>query len=252
MDCYFFKTICVGDAGVGKTHFMETINQRLRPGGANNGSLSPIHETIGVEFYSKMFMIDDNKRVKLHFWDLSGQRRFREIIESYYTYGDCILLCFDLSNYHSFLSCHEWINELKSALKDESFRPFIFLLGLYRNKYKRVVDKSMIQEFVTRYHTTYIEFDNTISSAYRICDTVIRTLIQNIEYIANHRKRFVMNIDDDEFTDTDTENKVLITNGSFSILHDLRLSYSSNSRSICAIENRTHKKKKDMCCLFIK
>jgi GTPase SAR1 family protein len=247
MDFYFFKTICVGDTGVGKTHFMETIRQRLRPNGNNIGRLSPIHETIGVQFYSKMFAIDDNKRVKIHFWDLSGQRRFREIIESYYTYGDAILLCFDVSNYHSFLSCHEWINELKSALKDESFRPFIFLLGLRRKQYRRVVTKSMIQEFVTRYHTTYIEFNNTISSAYQICDTVIRTLIRNIEYIANHRNRFVMNIDDDEFTST--ENKVIITNDSFSILHDLRLSYSSNSRSICAIDDENPiKKGNDICC----
>ena len=247
MDCYFFKTICVGDAGVGKTHLMETIRQCLRSKGKNVDRLSPIHETIGVQFYSKMFVIDDNKRVKIHFWDLSGQRRFREIIEAYYIYGDAILLCFDVSNYHSFLSCNEWIKELKDSLKDETYRPYIFLLGLRRKKCKRAVNSSMIQEFVKRHHTTYLEFDNTIPSVYKICDTVIRTLIRNIEYIANHRKRFVMNIDDDEFTNS-PDTKFIISNDSFSNLRDnLRLSYSSSSRSIRAIEEENPNAKK-ICC----
>jgi small GTP-binding protein len=234
----------MGDTGVGKTHFMETISQCLRSKGNNIDRLSPIHETIGVQFYSKMFVVDNNKRVKIHFWDLSGQKRFREIIELYYIYGDTILLCFDVSNYHSFLSCHEWIKELKDALKDQVFRPYIFLLGLRKKKSKRVVNRSMIHEFVKRYHSTYLEFDSTISSAYNICEIVIRTLIQNIEYIANHRKRFVMNIDYDDFTDTN----LLLSNDSFSNLHDLRLSYSSNSRSIRVIEDRIPSKK-EMCYL---
>jgi small GTP-binding protein len=246
MDCYFFKTVCVGDAGVGKTHLMETIRQCLCSKGKNIDRLSPIHETIGVQFYSKMFVIDNNKRVKIHFWDLSGQKRFREIIELYYIYGDAILLCFDMSNYHSFLSCYEWIKELKNTLKDESYRPYIFLLGIRKRKYKRAVNKSMIKEFVKQHRTTYLEFNNTISSAYKICDTVIRMLIQNIKYIANHRNRFVMSIDDDEFTDS-PDTKFLVPNDSFS---NLRLSMSSSSRSIRTIEEETLKRESESNCCF--
>ena len=246
MDCYFFKTVCVGDSGVGKTYFMETIRQCLRSKSKSIKTLEPIHETIGVQFYSKMFVIDDNKRVKIHFWDLSGQKRFREIIELYYIYGDAIIICFDVCNYHSFLSCHEWMKEVKHTLKDESYRPYIFLLGIRKKKYKRVVNTSMIQDFIKKYNITYIEFNNTLTSAYKICDIIIRTLIHNIEYIANHRKRFVMSIDDDEFTDSlnHSETNHLISNNSFS---NLRVSYSSSSRSIRAIEEKSPKK--ELCCL---
>lgn len=259
MDCYFFKTVCIGDTGVGKTHFMEIIQQKLRQKNRQVEKMQPIHETIGVQFFSKMFVIDDTKRIKLHFWDLSGQRRFREVIEPYYIYGDAVLLCFDVANLYSFLSCTEWIKELKYALKDEVFRPYIFLMGIHKKKTKRVVTKKDIREFTRKNNTMYLEYDNTIHSAYVICDTIIRTLIHNIHYIANHRKRFVMNIDADEFTDSfhSSESNVLIANDSFSNLQHLRLSYSSSSLScLSELRSRTIRtieeeedRKKEICCI---
>lgn len=208
MDCYFFKVVCVGDSGVGKTYFMEMLKKptkkqqgtksKTHTAQNRSPSLTSIPETIGMQFHSKMFLLDESIRVKIHFWDLSGQKRFRDIIEPYYIMGDAILLFFDTSSVQSFESCSEWIELVSSNLQDESYQPFFILIGVVKKHKKRMIRKNVAIEFANEYDMIYLEFDHTINSMYKICDVLSRELIYIRERIIQFRRQNILLCIDDE------------------------------------------------------
>ena len=73
---YVFKLIIIGDSGVGKTSLLNRI--------CNNSIIEENTPTIGVEFQSKIEMIDNGERVKCQMWDTAGQENFAPIIKTYY------------------------------------------------------------------------------------------------------------------------------------------------------------------------
>lgn len=76
----------------------------------------------------------------MQIWDTAGQSRFRDITRIYYKGAHAVIICFDLSNFQSFLNVKFWLNEVldisssssaSQALSsaDAKDRPFIFLIG---------------------------------------------------------------------------------------------------------------------------
>ena len=111
MDEYdrLFKLIVIGDAGVGKTHFIHKFVDNIF------GDF-PI-SNICVDFHTKIFEFDDNK-VKLQIWDTAGQERFRTLTSSYYRGADGILLFYDISNLESFKNIERWLHDIKQNTTD--------------------------------------------------------------------------------------------------------------------------------------
>ena len=76
---YLFKSIVVGDGGVGKT----ALTLRF-----SKGFFTEDYKmTIGVDFHVKTISIDSNEgpiRAKLQIWDTGGQERFSSIRPMYY------------------------------------------------------------------------------------------------------------------------------------------------------------------------
>lgn len=65
--------------------------------------------SIGVNFMSKQFKLN-SKKLKLQFWDISGQKKFRALIPSYIKASDGIILIYDITNKESFNNLNYWIN----------------------------------------------------------------------------------------------------------------------------------------------
>lgn len=65
-------------------------------------------------FYRKLFI----KHIVAHFvwlfilFVLAGQEKFRAMTPMYYRNANAALLCFDLTNYKSFLDVKDWVQEL--------------------------------------------------------------------------------------------------------------------------------------------
>ena len=103
-----FKIIFIGSYGVGKTSILHNyFNKEF-----NN---TPGY-TIGVNFYYKHVIIDENN-LKLHFWDTAGQERFRSITRSYYRGAHGIIITYDITNKNSFDKVKEWISEIEKNIK---------------------------------------------------------------------------------------------------------------------------------------
>lgn len=95
------KFLVLGDGGVGKT----TLLNRY----VNGKFLDAAIMTIGVEFLSKQIQIGTIS-CQLILWDISGQDRFRFMIDKYMRGASGALLLFDTTNMKSFVNIGKWVN----------------------------------------------------------------------------------------------------------------------------------------------
>ena len=101
---YKFKIVIVGDSGVGKTNLVKRFIQ--------NTFSSNTLATVGVEFYSNTYSIND-KLIKIEMWDTAGQERYKSITSAYYKGAMGALLVYDVTNQASFNNIERWYNEIR-------------------------------------------------------------------------------------------------------------------------------------------
>lgn len=101
---FVFKTIILGNAGVGKTSIM----QRHKSNVFDIDSRS----TIGIDFFTFQSQIEDNN-VKLYVWDTAGQEKYSSIVQSYYRQIAGAFLVYDINNKTSLEDLNLWINRIK-------------------------------------------------------------------------------------------------------------------------------------------
>ena len=109
------KVLTAGEGGVGKT----TLLHRYVEGKFS----SETKMTIGVEFFLKELMIDDQK-VLLQLWDFGGQERFRFLLKSYVIGARGALLMFDLTRAMTLEKIPQWVNICR---KENPKLPILFL-----------------------------------------------------------------------------------------------------------------------------
>ncbi|KAI4556718.1 hypothetical protein MJT46_015341 [Ovis ammon polii x Ovis aries] len=89
-----FTVMLLGDSGVGKTCLLI----RFRDGAFLSGTFIA---TVGIDFRNKVVTVD-GVRVKLQIWDTAGQERFRSVTHAYYRDAQALLLLYDITNKSSF------------------------------------------------------------------------------------------------------------------------------------------------------
>lgn len=97
------KISILGDSSIGKSCMMCRYVENI----FDDFSLP----TVGIEFFTKKILIDDDL-YKLHIFDLAGQERFKSIVTSYYRQNLGIILAFDITNRESFDNLKRWVSEI--------------------------------------------------------------------------------------------------------------------------------------------
>jgi len=147
---YLFKSIVVGDGGVGKT----ALTLRF-----SKGFFTEDYKmTIGVDFHVKTIAIETVEgliKCKLQLWDTGGQERFSSIRPMYYRGSLGTVLVFDLTNSASFEHLPQWIEEVRANIKTDI--P-ILLVG---NKSDLIVQRAVsieeISNFTRDFNLYYME-----------------------------------------------------------------------------------------------
>ncbi|MFX1571355.1 MAG: GTP-binding protein [Promethearchaeota archaeon] len=147
---YLFKSIVVGDGGVGKT----ALTLRF-----SKGFFTEDYKmTIGVDFHVKTITIDTDEgpiRAKLQIWDTGGQERFSSIRPMYYRGSLGALLIFDLTNSASFEHLPGWIEEIRVNVKTEI--PLL-LVGNKSDLFdQRAISLEEINKFTNNFNLYYME-----------------------------------------------------------------------------------------------
>ncbi|MBD3255590.1 MAG: GTP-binding protein, partial [Candidatus Lokiarchaeota archaeon] len=148
---YLFKSIVVGDGGVGKT----ALTLRF-----SKGFFTEDYKmTIGVDFHVKTIQIDTEEegqiRVKLQIWDTGGQERFSSIRPMYYRGALGALLIFDLTSYESFQHLPQWIEEVRANVKNEV--PLLLVGNKSDLIEERAVSLEEINSFTDKFNLYYME-----------------------------------------------------------------------------------------------
>ena len=98
----FVKCLLIGSSGVGKSSILERYT--------SNNFYQHFITTIGVDYRFKNIEFD-NYNVKLQLWDTASQERFRCITTNYYRNSHIIIICYDITDIHSFNDLDYWIND---------------------------------------------------------------------------------------------------------------------------------------------
>jgi Ras-related protein Rab-2A len=144
---YTIKCIVVGDSCVGKSCLsLQFIHQKFEN----------LHDlTIGVEFDTYKYTLENGDIINMHIWDTAGQESFRSITRSYFRHSHCALIVFDLTNIDTYKSIVKWIADVKGHNSQ-----FISLI-LVGNKCdlvdKRQVKREDIDKFVEENNLIYFE-----------------------------------------------------------------------------------------------
>ena len=147
---YLFKSIVVGDGGVGKT----ALTLRF-----SKGFFTEDYKmTIGVDFHVKTISIDtleETIKCKLQLWDTGGQERFSSIRPMYYRGSLGAVLVFDLTNYASFEHLPQWIEEVRANIKSEI--PLLLVGNKSDLTDQRAVSIEEINQFTRDFNLYYME-----------------------------------------------------------------------------------------------
>ena len=99
------KIVLVGECSVGKT----ALTQRL----VYDMYQKKMDATIGVDYSTKIFKMNDTSRVKLQMWDTAGQENFISLIRTYYKDVAGGIIVYDVCDRRTFKRVKFWYNELK-------------------------------------------------------------------------------------------------------------------------------------------
>ncbi|KAJ5101315.1 Ras-like GTP-binding protein RYL2 [Penicillium alfredii] len=98
--------------GVGKTSLVQRYAKNaFNPAGTTS--------TVGASFVTKRVLDSTSDTiVRLQIWDTAGQERFRSISRLYYRGAHACLLCYDITDEHSFQEMTGWLRELRRHVGD--------------------------------------------------------------------------------------------------------------------------------------
>jgi len=137
---FLFKFVLVGNKNVGKTTLLKKYIQ---------SSTSP---TIGVDFFCSS-IIYNNKTVKLHIWDTSGNFNFLNIIRSYLKNSIGAIIVFSYHDINSFNDIDFWMQQLNA---DNVNYKKICLIGTYDNG-PVVVNRDLIENKCRQYGLDFFD-----------------------------------------------------------------------------------------------
>lgn len=131
-----FKTIILGDPGVGKSC--------LSLKAIKNVFEDCYNSTVGFEFLTYYTKID-NINIKLQIWDTCGQEAYKSLIKSFYRNSALAIVVYSIDSNESFKHLEEWINDIK---RESNPDVKIVLIGNKADKeQEREVQKEMGEKF---------------------------------------------------------------------------------------------------------
>ena len=120
MNEYKFKIVIIGDGGVGKT----SLTRRYLEGVFKaNWKM-----TIGVDFYIKKLMINDQK-VSLQVWDFAGEEKFRFLLPGVLMGANGTIFMYDITRYSTFKNLDDWLEVFNNTNKEHGQEISKILVG---------------------------------------------------------------------------------------------------------------------------
>lgn len=173
-----YKIIVAGDGGIGKTTLLKIF--------CYNENFAKQNITIGNEIFLKKGKTKEGQEFFLQIWDLSGQDRFRFLIDSFVKGAVGAILGFDVKRRQSFINLKKWLELLREYDPDMP----IVLMGTKKDiGYHPTLKPDMALKFIEEYRLkTFVEVSSkereNISKPFKV-------LIEDIVPGANEEVQFM-------------------------------------------------------------
>lgn len=131
-----YKIVLLGDISVGKT---SVLNRILEENPHSKSELQKTQPTNSLSFGS----LEYGDHRTLHFWDTSGEEKYKSMIPYYLHDTDLILLLFSCAERRSFENLKDWIDFYQEK---ESVETDFFLI-CNKIDLDSVIDEELIQKF---------------------------------------------------------------------------------------------------------
>lgn len=145
---FFFKTLILGDAGVGKTSLMMRF--------AEDRFQEDYRATIGLNMlvHTMTLLSRGNTSVNFSIWDIGSQKYFQRVRPTYYQGAKCAFLVFDITSRESFENLTTWRDELVAQVGNVPY----FIVGNKTDlEGQRAVPESEGQALAREWNTSYLE-----------------------------------------------------------------------------------------------
>lgn len=167
---YLFKTVLIGDSGVGKSNLLSRFTR--------NEFYLESKSTIGVEFATRSIEVE-GKTIKAQIWDTAGQERYRAITSAYYRGAVGALLVYDITKQVTFEHVETWLKELRDHADSNIV---IMLVGNKSDlQHLRAVQVDAAKEYCEREKLSFIETSaleaTNVETAFQQILTQIYTIV---------------------------------------------------------------------------
>jgi small GTP-binding protein len=139
---YFFKTIIIGNCGVGKSTILTGYSQHSEP-------------TIGIDLLTQNVIWNSNT-IKMHIWDTSGNINYLNILKTYLSSCIGLFIVCNLNNEESINSLEDWIRLYLEYRK--SYNSIIIVGNIFEYNYN--VNYKKMNDLCKKYNAYYIELDS--------------------------------------------------------------------------------------------
>lgn len=180
---YLFKSIVVGDGGVGKTSLSVRFSKGI--------FTEDYKMTIGVDFHVKTITVETSEGVmtcKLQLWDTGGQERFGHIRPMYYQGALGAVVVYDLTNRASFEHLSKWIEEVRININYDI--PLLLVGSKSDLVDHRTVSIREVNSFAKMFNLFYMETSAKTGEGVTDCFYVLTCLMLGVgapqQLIANH------------------------------------------------------------------
>ena len=102
---YLYRIVILGDSCSGKTSFM---NKYI----SNEHKITNL-PTIGVDFNARIINGPENKKIKVHLWDTSGNKNFRSIARSYFGGVAGAIMLYNVGYRDTFNNLPHWLDDFR-------------------------------------------------------------------------------------------------------------------------------------------
>ncbi|MHA1280026.1 MAG: Rab family GTPase [Candidatus Helarchaeota archaeon] len=141
------KVIIIGSYAVGKTSILNSFIHRCFE--------LDYKSTLGVNILAKNYELDEHTIVGFTFWDVGGQKLFRNIYPRFFGMSNAALIVFDVTRMDSFDDIMSWYNLVQNYVQTKI--PILLLGNKIDLVDQRVVSSGMAQDLANEQGFTYLE-----------------------------------------------------------------------------------------------
>lgn len=142
---YFFSIMLLGDVDTGKSALMYRIRyDEFNPS---------LHQsTIGMDFSHKLIKYEDKATIKLHLWDTSGQKKYRDLTKNVFKDTHAIFICFTLGDEVSYQKALDEFLKFAEENKNKNDEVPIYLIATKSDLYLENLKTEHPNDYATHYN----------------------------------------------------------------------------------------------------